>query len=55
MNIEIFKGTTVNERLYLSGMLSEFENALKSEKRENSYKILRDLEVDKKSIISIVG
>ena len=55
MNTEIFRGTTVNERLYLSGMLSEFEKALKNEKREKAYKILRDLKVDEKSIISIVG
>jgi hypothetical protein len=54
-NPEIFKGTTVNERLYLSGMMDEFDRAIKKNNRNAAYKILRELKVDEHSIISIVG
>ncbi len=54
-NPEIFNGTTVNERLYLSGMLDEFDRAIKNDNRNTAYRILRELKVDELSIISIVG
>ncbi|ARV06165.1 hypothetical protein BTO04_05365 [Polaribacter sp. SA4-10] len=54
-NPEIFKGTTVNERLYLSGKLDEFDNAIKKDNRNTAYRILRELKVDEPSIILIVG
>jgi hypothetical protein len=54
-NPEIFNGTTVNERLYLSGMMDKFDRAIKNENRNIAYRILRELKVDEPSIISIVG
>jgi hypothetical protein len=54
-NPDIFKGTTVNERLYLSGMMVEFDRAIKNNNRNTAYRILRELKVDEPSIISIVG
>ena len=54
-NPEIFEGTTVNERLYLSGMMNEFDKAIKKDNRNIAYKILRELKVDEPSIILIVG
>jgi hypothetical protein len=54
-NPEIFKGTTVNERLYLSGMLNEFDRAIKKDNRNIAYRILRELKVDEPSIILTVG
>jgi len=54
-NPEIFEGTKVNERLYLSGMMNEFDKAIKKDNRNIAYKILRELKVDEPSIILIVG
>ena len=54
-NSKIFKGTTVNERLYLSGKLNEFDRAIKNDNRNTAYRILRELKVDEPSIILIVG
>jgi hypothetical protein len=54
-NPEIFEGTTVNERLYLSGMMNEFDKAIKKDNRNIAYKILRELKVDEPSIILTVG
>ena len=54
-NPEIFNGTTVNERLYLSGKMREFDRAIKKDNRNNAYRILRELKVDEPSIILTVG
>ena len=49
-----FLGTTVNERLYLSGLMEEFEIAKKQNKKL-AKDILRWLKVDKQSIERIVN
>ena len=54
-NPEIFKGTTVNERLYLFGMMNKFDRSIKKDNRNIAYRILRELKVDEPSIILIVG
>jgi len=54
-NPEIFEGTTVNERRYLSGMMNEFDKAIKKDNRNIAYRILRELKVDEPSIILTVG
>lgn len=46
-------GMTVNERLYATGLLKEFDKSLKSDK-EKAKKILELLHVDKPSIDKIV-
>jgi hypothetical protein len=49
---ENLKATTVNERLFLSGLLDEYEKALKQDK-EKAKKILVGLEIDTDSIEQI--
>ncbi len=46
-------GMTVNERLFVSGVMDEFDNALKNDK-EKARRILEMLHVDKGSIDKIV-
>ena len=46
-------GMTVNERLYVTGLLSEFDKCRKSDK-EKAKRILELLRVDKLSIEKIV-
>ncbi len=40
-----YKGTTVNERLFISGNLKKFDNALKEKNIENIIKILNNVEI----------
>ncbi len=44
---------TVNERLFLSGLLDEFDNAKRNNK-ERARQILRELYVDEPSINTII-
>lgn len=46
-------GMTVNERLYISGLLNEFDKAIKNDKGK-ARKILELLQVDKASIDKIL-
>jgi len=46
-------GMTVNERLYVTGLMKEFDKSLKSDK-EKAKRILELLRVDKPSIDKIV-
>jgi len=46
-------GMTVNERLFLSGLLDEFDNA-KTNNKERARHILRELHVDEPSINTII-
>ena len=46
-------GMTVNERLYVTGLMKEFDKSLKSDK-EKARRILELLHVDKPSIDKIV-
>jgi hypothetical protein len=52
-NIEGLSGMTVNERLYVSGLMDEFDKAKASDKRR-AKEILRWLRVDEPSIEMIV-
>jgi|TARA_B110000240_G_C13266973_1_gene354168 hypothetical protein len=47
------RGMTVNERLYVSGLMDDFDKYLKKDK-ERVKKILRDLYVDESSINEII-
>ena len=52
-NTEI-KGTTVNERLYLSGLMDVYDNAIKTNKLK-AREIFKALKVDEYSINKIIG
>jgi len=47
-------GMTVNERLYVSGLMEIYDNAMKNDK-ELAKTILKALKVDKQSIDKILG
>jgi hypothetical protein len=51
--VDGFGGMTVNERLYVTGLLKEFDKSLKSD-REKAKKILELLKVDRVSIDAIL-
>ena len=51
--IEGLGGMTVNERLYVSGLLDEFDKVMKTDKAK-ARRILELLQVDKSSIDKIV-
>jgi hypothetical protein len=51
--VEVLSGMTVNERLYVCGLMNEFDKALILDK-EKAKKILELLLVDKPSIEKIV-
>jgi len=53
-NVVGLGGMTVNERLYLSGLMNEFDKA-KMRDKDLARKILQALEVDKLSIEQIIG
>lgn len=52
--VEGLGGMTVNERLFVSGITDEFDNALKNDK-DKARRILEMLHVDKGSIDKIVN
>jgi len=49
-----YKGMTVNERLYLSGLWDEFEKAVKEKDVEKARKILEEVELTKPNIDPIL-
>lgn len=49
-----YKGMTVNERLYLSGLWDEFEKAVKGKDVEKARKILEEVELTKPNIDPIL-
>jgi hypothetical protein len=51
--VENIGGMTVNERLYVCGLMDEFDKSMKSDKRK-AEKILEHLGIDKQSIDQIV-
>lgn len=51
--VEGLGGMTVNERLYVCGLMDEFDKSMKSDKRKAQI-ILENLGVDKQSIDEIV-
>ncbi|MEG9329214.1 hypothetical protein V6B16_14820, partial [Salinimicrobium catena] len=52
-SVSNLSGTTVNERLYLTGLFDEFEKAMKSDKPK-AVTILKTLKVDTESIAKIL-
>ena len=53
LNTEGIGGMTVNERLYVSGLWNEFDEALKNNKNKAKF-ILELFKIDKASIIEIL-
>ena len=49
-----YRGKTVNERLYLSGLLSEFDTAIKKGDVEKAIQILRQVELTNENIAPIL-
>ena len=52
--VEGLRGMTVNERLYISGLMSEFDKSLKHDKVKAAF-ILQSLQVDQPSIDKILN
>ncbi|HNT22182.1 MAG TPA: hypothetical protein PKL70_17220 [Saprospiraceae bacterium] len=50
-----YSGMTVNERLYQSGLMNEYDKAVKGKNEEKIISILTMLEIDKKSINAILN
>jgi len=51
---EKYKGTTVNERLYLSGTLNKFDRAVEEKNIDEVTRILKNVDVDDSSIKAIL-
>ena len=49
-----YSGMTVNERLVVSGLIKQFDDAKKRKDKEAIIDILERVEIDKKSIDSIL-
>lgn len=49
-----YSGMTLNERLVISGLLNEFEQAIKLKKREKVIRVLQQLDIDKKGVNAIL-
>lgn len=49
-----YKGLTVNERLYISGLLNEFDRAVEEKSIVEIISILKIVELDDRSIKSIL-
>lgn len=50
---DLIKGTTVNERLWISGLLDEFDKAMKFDKERARF-ILRSLHLGEENIEEII-
>ena len=51
---EKYKGTTVNERLYLSGTSNKFDRAVEEKNIDEVIRILKNVDVDDSSIKEIL-
>jgi len=51
---KIYKGMTVNERLWTSGLMAEFEKALKHKDADEARRILEKVELTKENIDPIL-
>ena len=49
-----YLGMTVNERLYVSGKLTKFDNAVSNKNTKEVIKILKSVDLDIESIIPIL-
>ncbi|MFV8321576.1 hypothetical protein [Flavobacterium sp. LB3P21] len=50
-----FSGMTVNERLYVGGLMNDFDNCLKQKDVEGIKSILKKVELNEESIFDIVN
>ena len=50
-----FSGMTVNERLYVAGLMNEFETCLKQKDFEGINSVLKKVELNEDSIIEIIN
>lgn len=53
-NEKIFSGMTVNERLYVSGLMNDFDYCLKRKDVEGLKSILKKVELNENSILDII-
>jgi len=51
---EKYKGMTVNERLYVSGLMDEFDNAVRERNVNKVVSILRQVDLNEESISPIL-
>ena len=51
---EQFKGMTVNERLYVSGLINEFEVAVVNKNKEKIIEILKKVEITDEYSIKMI-
>lgn len=49
-----YKGMTVNERLYVSGMMDKFEKAVEEKSINEVISILKSVDLDEKNIKAIL-
>ncbi len=49
-----YVGMTVNERLYVSGLMGEFDKAVKNKNTESIVSILKEVELTEESITDIL-
>ncbi|GAA4454294.1 hypothetical protein [Rurimicrobium arvi] len=49
-----YKGMTVNERLYISGFIDEFDQATKQHDIQRVIKILKEVEITDKNEVSAI-
>ena len=49
-----YKGMTVNERLYVSGVMEEFYQAVKNDDIEKVVSILKKVEIKEESAIQLI-
>jgi hypothetical protein len=51
----MFSGMTVNERLYVGGLMDDFDNCLKQKDVEGIKSILKKVELNEESIFDIIN
>lgn len=49
-----YKGMTVNERLYVSGLMDAFDEAVKKNDVKKATDILKEVEITEKSAIELI-
>lgn len=49
-----YKGMTVNERLYISGLIDDFEKAVAQKDRKKVVSILQDVEIKDQVSINVI-
>jgi hypothetical protein len=50
----LYKGMTVNERLYVSGLIEEFDLAVEKKKKDEIIAILKKVEITDESAIELI-